>query len=206
MRSLYLHDVLRYNTILKQKNYLLKNLGKSINHSELNSWNTVFAESGCKIVKKRMAFINQLNDMIGEIFRFDIKINYFPALLTTASLSENSIFNDLCLIKNSEINSKRSLLGPQRDRFDIMVSGKKLQLFSSGEKKKYLMMIFAAYIELFRQERNDHPVFLIDDYDAAMDEKNLNFLMDHFSKIQIIATSVAKNEKFGHLFELKKEN
>ncbi|MCJ7524933.1 MAG: DNA replication and repair protein RecF [Candidatus Aminicenantes bacterium] len=206
VHSLYLHDVLRYNNILKQKNYLLKNLGKSINHSELNSWNTVLAESGCKIVKKRMAFINQLNDMIGEIFRFDLKINYFPALLTTAALSENSIFNDLCLIKNSEINRKRSLLGPQRDRFDIMVSGKKVQLFSSGEKKKYLMMIFAAYIDLFRKERNDYPVFLIDDYDAAMDENNLNFLMDHFSKIQIIATSVAKNEKFGHLFELKKEN
>jgi recombinational DNA repair ATPase RecF len=87
-----------------------------------------------------------------------------------------------------------------------MVSGKKLQLFSSGEKKKYLMMVFASFIELFRQARNDYPVFLIDDYDAAMDEKNLDFLMAHFSKIQIIATSVAKNEKFGHLFELKKEN
>ena len=68
------------------------------------------------------------------------------------------------------------------------------------------MMVYAAFIELFRQARNEYPVFLIDDYDAAMDEKNLNYLMDHFSNIQIIATSVAKNEKFGHLFELKKEN
>jgi DNA replication and repair protein RecF len=206
VHSLYLRDVLRYNTILKQKNYLLKNLGKSINNSELNSWNTVLAESGCKIVKKRMVFINQLNDMINEIFRFDLKINYYPALLAASSPSESSILNDLSLIKNSEIKCKRSLLGPQRDRFEVMVSGKKLQLFSSGEKKKYLMMVFASFIELFRLARNDYPVFLIDDYDAAMDEKNLNFLMDHFPKIQIIATSVAKNEKFGHLFELKKEN
>ena len=206
VHSLYLRDVLRYNTILKQKNHLLKNLGKSINHSELNSWNTVLAESGCKIVKKRMAFINQLNEMIGEIFHFDLRINYYPALLDTAAPSEDSFFNDLCQIKNSEIKCKGALLGPQRDRFDVMVSGKKLQLFSSGEKKKYLMMVFASFIELFRRERNETPVFLIDDYDAAMDEQNLNFLMDHFSKIQIIATSVTKNEKFGHLFELKKEN
>jgi hypothetical protein len=34
----------------------------------------------------------------------------------------------------------------------------------------------------------------------------LHFIIDHFPHIQIIATSVAKNEKFGHLFELKKEN
>jgi len=204
--ALYLRDVLRYNTILKQKNYLLKNLGKSINKSELNSWNTVLAESGCKIVKKRMAFVNQLNDTIRDIFSCDLTINYYPALLDASSPSLGSILNDLEQIQNSEIKCKRSLLGPQRDRFDVMVGGKKLQLFSSGEKKKYLMMIFVAYIEMFRQERHDYPVFLIDDYDAAMDEKNLNFLMDHFSKIQIIATSVAKNEKFGHLFELKKEN
>lgn len=206
LHSLYLSDVLRYNIILKQKNYLLKNLGKSINNSELNSWNTVLAESGCKIVKQRMTFINQLNETIQKIFHFDLKINYYPALLAASAPSPGSFLNDLGLIKNSEIKSRHSLLGPHRDRFDVTISGKKLQLFSSGEKKKFLMMVYAAFIELFRLERDEYPVFLIDDYDAAMDEKNLNYLMDHFSNIQIIATSVAKNEKFGHLFELKKEN
>ena len=206
VHALYLREILRYNNIVKQKNYLLKNLGKSINNSELNSWNTVLAESGCKIVKRRMAFIDQMNETIRQIFQLDLAVTYSPALLAPLSPTENSILNDLEAIKNAEIKNRRSLLGPQRDRFDVLVPGKKLQLFSSGEKKKYLMMLFVAYIELFYQARNDYPVFLIDDYDAAMDEKNLNFLMDHFSKIQVIATSVAKNEKFEHSFELKKEN
>lgn len=206
VHALYLREILRYNNIVKQKNYLLKSLGKSINNSELNSWNTVLAESGCKIVKRRMAFINQMNETIKQIFQLDLAVNYSPALLTPLSPTENSILNDLEAIRNAEIKNKRSLLGPQRDRFDVLAAGKKLQLFSSGEKKKYLMMLFVAYIELFYQARNDYPVFLIDDYDAAMDEKNLNFLLDHFSKIQVIATSVAANEKFGRSFELKKEN
>jgi DNA replication and repair protein RecF len=204
--SLYLHDVLRYNTILKQKNYLLKNLGKSINTSELNSWNTLLAESGCRIVKKRMTFIDQLNQSTAKIFRLDLKINYFPALLNSTSFSETTMRNDLDRMRDAEIKAKRSLVGPQRDRFDVVVFGKKLQLFSSGEKKKYLLMIYIAFIELFRQARNDSPVFLIDDYDAAMDEENLGYLLDHFPAMQVIATSVARNEKFGHLFELKKEN
>jgi DNA replication and repair protein RecF len=204
--SLYLHDVLRYNNILKQKNYLLKNLGKAIHNSELNSWNTLLAETGCKIVKKRMSFINRLNQATAEIFGLDLKINYYPALLNVQSLSETTMLLDLEQVKNSEIKSRRCLLGPQRDRFDVVVSGKKLPLFSSGEKKKYLLMVYVAFIELFRQARNDYPVFLIDDYDAAMDEENLGYLLDHFPAMQVIATSVARNEKFGHLFELKKEN
>jgi len=206
LSSLYLHDVLRYNNILKQKNSLLKNLGKAINNSELNSWNTLLAETGCNIVKKRMSFIDRLNQATAEIFGMDLKINYYPALLTVPALSAATLLNDLEQMKNSEIRARRSLLGPQRDRFDVLVDGKKLQLSSSGEKKKYLIMIHVAFIELFRQARNDYPVFLIDDYDAAMDEKNLEYLLEHFPAMQVIATSVARNERFGHLFELKKEN
>ena len=37
-------------------------------------------------------------------------------------------------------------------------------------------MLYMAFIELFRQARGEYPVFLIDDYDAAMDEKNLDFM------------------------------
>jgi recombinational DNA repair ATPase RecF len=112
----------------------------------------------------------------------------------------------LRLIKNSEIKGKRCLLGPHRDRFELLVSGKKLQLFSSGEKKKHLIVVYLAFINLFYRAHNDFPVFLIDDYDVAMDLKNLNFIIDHFPRMQIIATSVFKNEKFGNLFELGKEN
>ena len=206
LSSLYFHDILRYNTILKQKNFLLKNLGRPVNHSELKSWNTVLAEAGCRIIRKRMAFINQLNKAADEIFGADLKVGYHPALLQVDSFSEATMRQDLERVENSEIKSRHSLIGPQRDRFDIMVSGKKLSLFSSGEKKKYLIMVYVAFIELFRQARGEYPVFLIDDYDAAMDEDNLRFLLDHFPSMQIIATSVARNERFGHLFQLGKEN
>ncbi len=204
--SLYLHDVLRYNTILKQKNYLLKNLGKTINNSELNSWNTLLAETGCTIVKKRMSFIDRLNQATSELFGPELKINYYPALLNVQALSATDMLHDLEQVQPAEIRARRSLLGPQRDRFDILFAGKKLQLSSSGEKKKYLIMVYVAFIELFRQARNDYPVFLLDDYDAAMDERNLEYVLEHFPAMQVIATSVARNDQFGHLFELKKEN
>jgi DNA replication and repair protein RecF len=206
VHALYLHHILRYNHLVKQKNYLLKKLGNPINYSELDSWNKLLSETGFEIVRKRMNFINQLNNEVKEAFASDLLINYHPALLSNHDISETSIFNDLCLMKNSEIKGKRCLLGPQRDHFNIMVAGKKLQLFSSGEKKKHLIMIYLAFINLFYRSQNEFPVFLIDDYDVAMDEKNLNFIIDHFPLMQIIATSVAKNSKFEKSFELAKEN
>jgi DNA replication and repair protein RecF len=206
LKALYFHDVLSYNSILKQKNYLLKTLGKSINNSELNSWNSLLAEAGCKIIEMRMAFVVQMNRALDDIFAADLEIKYHPAVHSVSPLTPAAILDDLDQAVNSEIGSRRALIGPHRDRFEILISGKRLQLFSSGEKKKYLIMVHMAFVELFRRGRGDYPVFLIDDYDAAMDEKNLEFMLDHFPAMQVIATSVARNDRFGHLFELKKEN
>lgn len=206
VHALYLHHILRYNHLVKQKNSLLKKLGKPINSSELDSWNKLLSATGFEIVNRRMNFIKQLNDEIREAFASNLEIKYQPALLAGGEISDSSFFNDLTLVKNSEIKCRRCLLGPQRDRFTIMVSDKKLQLFSSGEKKKYLIMIYLAFINMFYRSQNDYPVFLIDDYDVAMDQKNLDFIIDHFPMMQIIATAVAKNDKFENLFELAKEN
>ncbi|MBN2400681.1 DNA replication/repair protein RecF [candidate division KSB1 bacterium] len=206
VHALYLHHILRYNHLVKQKNFLLKKLGKPINNSELDSWNKLLSVTGFEIVKKRMSFINQLNNEIKASFSSELKINYLPSLLANKEISETSLLRDLQLVKNAEMKYRGCLLGPQRDRFALMVSDKKMQLFSSGEKKKHLLIIYLAFINMFYRAHNDFPVFLIDDYDVAMDFKNLNFIIDHFPQMQIIATSVAKNDKFDDSFELGKEN
>lgn len=206
LSALYFHDVLRYNHALKQKNSLLKNLGRSIQNSGLNGWNALLAETGCRIIEKRMAFINRLNETIAARFGDGLRVDYRPALPSAPPYSALSILDDLGRVQAAEVQSRRALIGPQRDRFDAGLAGRRLSLFSSGEKKKYLLMIYMAYVELFRQTRGECPVFLIDDYDAAMDEKNLEFLMEHFPAMQVIATSVTASERFANCLELTKEN
>jgi len=205
LSSLYLHDVLRYNNTLKQKNCLLKNLGRTINNSELRGWNTLLAETGSKLVKKRMAFTNQLNGALGETFTDVLRLRYHPALFSDRPFSETTLLEDLDRVRTAEIKSRRSLIGPQRDHFEIAVNDRKLQLFSSGEKKKFLLMLYMAYIDLFRRARGEYPVLLLDDFDAVMDERNLEFVLGHFPAMQVIATSVEAHERFERCIELKKE-
>jgi DNA replication and repair protein RecF len=206
VHPLYLHHLLRYNHLVKQKNHLLKKLGKPINFSELGSWNKLVSATGFEIVKKRMEFVNQLNDEVKCGFCPELEITYQPSTWSDCEISESSIFNDLELARNSEIASKRCLLGPQRDRYDVSVDGKKLQLFSSGEKKKYMILIHLAFINLYQRANGEFPVFLFDDFDVALDAWNLDFIIDRFPNMQIIATAVAKNDKFESVFELGKEN
>ena len=98
------------------------------------------------------------------------------------------------------------MAGPHLDRFSLFLDEKNLRFYSSGEKKINLLMLYISFIMLYKKEKKEYPVFLIDDYDTAIDRENIDFLMNHYPDMQIIATSVNKNSDFDQLIELIKEN
>jgi DNA replication and repair protein RecF len=206
VHSLYLHYILRYNKALKQKNHLLKNRVRAIDISEIASWNKILAEMGSKLIEERMKFVTQLNEAIANRFGNDLRIEYRPSLPSPGPISQDTLFLDLQAAMPHELKSKRSLIGPQRDQFDIWLKKRKLNTFSSGEKKKFFMMMYFSYIGFYKKERQEYPVFLIDDFDSALDQENLDFLVDHYPDVQIVATSVKRNEKFDHFVELRRRS
>ncbi len=204
--SLYIHFLLSYNKALKQKNYLLK---KKQNLDEIPSWNKILSEMSEKIVATRMKFIEMLNTEIKNKFDRDLAIDYRPSfthISTTADISQGFFLNQLEKLRQSEIIQKRSLRGPHLDHFAMLLNRKDLKFYSSGEKKINLLMLYIAFIQLFKRLKNEYPVFLVDDFDTAIDGRNIDFLIENYPDLQVIATSVNKNDRFDHLIELKKEN
>lgn len=204
VHPLYLHYILRYNKALKQKNHLLKNRPQAIDISEIDSWNKILAEMGCKLIDERMKFVSQLNGETDGRFGQALKIAYRPSLLSGGSPSESSFFDDLKSLMPQELKLKRSLIGPQRDHYEILLQGRKLSLFSSGEKKKFFLLLYFAYIGLYEKVKKEYPILLIDDFDSALDRENLDFLVDHYPDVQVLATSVNPNDKFDHFIELRR--
>ena len=89
------------------------------------------------------------------------------------------------------------------DGFEFRLKSKNLKFYSSGERKIHLLMVFIAFIELFKRIKMQSPVFLIDDFDTTFDNKNLDLLLDSCPDIQVIASSVHKFDRFDRLIELK---
>ncbi len=61
-------------------------------------------------------------------------------------------------------------------------------------------------LHYFYQIRGEYPVFLLDDFDTAVDKKGLEFLVGNFPDLQIIASSVNKSNTFDNIIEVIKEN
>jgi recombinational DNA repair ATPase RecF len=102
-----------------------------------------------------------------------------------------------------EIKSHSSLTGPHLDCFKLVLNGRNLKFYSSGEKKLHLLMVYISFIELFKAKNKQYPVFLVDDFDTAIDDNNIDFLMQNYPDLQVVATSVSKNKLFDKRFELK---
>lgn len=201
--SLYIHYILSYNKALKQKNVLLKT---KQNLSELRSWNKIISEFAEKIGDIRMEFINKLNKEIYNKYSHKLEIKYIPSLFSGDGISSEIFFNELEKIKNKEIEYRRSLKGSHLDDFEIHLDSRNLKFNSSGEKKINLLMIYISFIELFKKERNEYPIFMVDDFDTAIDSKNIDFLIENYPELQVIATSVNNNNRFDKIIELRKEN
>ena len=203
VNSLYIRYILGYNRALKQKNFLLKT---TQDIAELRSWNKIISELAEKIVGIKMKFIEKLNTQIAGKFNRDLTVSCRPSLKVDQGISEASFFEQMESIRESELKVQRSLLGPHLDGFDILLHSKPLKFYSSGEKKIHLLMIYISFIELFRRVKQEYPVFLLDDFDTAIDSENIDFLMKNYPEMQVIATSVSINHDFDRLIELKKEN
>jgi DNA replication and repair protein RecF len=201
--ALYLRYLLSYNRGLKQKNQLLKT---TQNTTELRSWNKILSELAEKLVGIKMNFIDMLNFEMKKKFLNRLDIRYKPSLKVDVGVSENIFFKHFETLMQKEKLYKRTLSGPHLDRFDICLDAKPLNLYSSGEKKINLLMIYISFIECFKKIKNQYPVFLVDDFDTAIDDHNIDFLIDHYPEMQVIATSVNENRKFDHMIRLNKEN
>lgn len=201
---LYLHHILSYNKTLQQKNYLLKQRN---NYRALDSWNRTISDAGSRVVNSRFQFTEMLNRKIEEITNQNLKMVYRSSVETKGnSISPDGYYEYLRINSDKEKKSGRSLSGPHLDFFNFTLNDKDLKFYSSGEKKFALFNIFFAYIELFNDIKKTYPVFLIDDFDIAIDKENINKLVDKYPDMQVVATSVNYYERFNNLIELKKEN
>lgn len=200
---LYSNELIEYKKIIRNKSSLLK---QNPDISHLNGWNKLLAERIFGITKKRINFIIKLNELLKKRNNGNLEIKYVPSSPDFESIDHINQDQVLFVLNNiirKEILVKTPLVGSHLDKYEIFLDGRPLSLFSSGEKKINLLFIYLSYIDMFFTSRGEYPVFLVDDYDIAMDEKNIEQFISNYPDMQIIATSVRNNKNFETIIKLK---
>src|SRR5688572_2245915 len=208
IRPAYLKTIADYAKVIKQKNRLLQlaNEGEfSLEKTEdlVSPWNEQLVGLATQIHRERQQYVAGLNAVLErQLFdRRDIHTRYVSALEGKGDLGdyESLLRSRLTLRLAAEVAAGHALIGPHRDDLEIHLDGREIRAFgSSGQQRSALLILDLAAISLYNSTANDHPVFLIDDVDAELDEKRITHLLEYLeNRTQTFITTSKRNHVEG---------
>ena len=204
--KVYLNDLSNYNRIVNQRNKLLKDVYERKDLLEtLDVWDIQLVTYGNRVMERRKLFINQMNEIIGNVHekltggREKIKLLYEPGV-------KEYSFEDL-LKKNRErdIRMKSTTIGPHRDDICFMCENMDIRKFGSqGQQRTAALSLKLAEIELVKREINDTPILLLDDVLSELDKHRQNYLLDSIRDVQTLITCTGLDDFVNHRFSINK--
>lgn len=180
----YKKRLTNYENALRKRNKILEiHRDESELREELRFWNTYLEENGNYITKKRQGYIDFLNTH-SAIDSKEFVIAYLK-----------NEFNKNRLLEHFEIEKRyrRTVIGPQKDDFQISQKGKvnkNLHHFGSRSEQR-LSVFWLKFNELkyLVETFKIRPIILLDDIFSELDVKNKKLIVDVIAKYQTVATT-----------------
>lgn len=204
--KLYLSDLSKYNKTLIQRNKLLKDINyKPELRETLPIWDMQLIEYGRNIIKKRKEFIEELNNIIGEIHhkisggKEQLILKYEPSI-------DDIFFEDEILkVRQKDLKLCQTTVGPHRDDMLFSVNGIDIRKYGSqGQQRTSALSLKLSEIDLVRKSINNTPVLLLDDVLSELDSNRQNYLLNSISDIQTIITCTGLEEFVKNRFQINK--
>lgn len=222
IKNSYSSVVSKYETILQQRNTLLKNIQYGISkREELEVWDIQLARMGSYISMLRYNYTKKLNLYTDELYE---KISSNREKLTLVYSS--SVFDNLDgredfngemaeeylkrLRENfsEDLKSGFTQIGVHRDDILTNLDGLNSRDFGSqGQNRSVALVMKLAQAYILYSETDEEPVILLDDVLSELDGKRQNFVKSQIEKFQIFITCCERPEKLSvnqRFFEVSK--
>lgn len=188
-----------YNNSLKFRNSLLqKKPTKYI--EQINALDEQFILLNIEILKMRVEFLNNLNDIISKTFKDIFSEEHHLSLKYETKFEINFESVKRILKENFQ---KDLILGntsysSHRDDYIFIFDGfNSYEYCSLGQQKMSFLSLLFAYIELFRYKLISYPLVLIDDVSGELDSVRWGNLISYLDlkNFQVFITTANENFK-----------
>lgn len=166
---------------LKQRNALLRNLGRDAPDADLEIWEAQIAASGAAVLESRLEVATAAIPVIGRIYgdiggEHEITWSYLAAKLgelgdLAAPPDASERYREL-LAEARPLDRERKMttIGPHRDDPGLVLAGRDTRTHASqGEQRTLALALRLASFDLIAERRPDPPVVLLDDVFSELD-------------------------------------
>lgn len=187
----YLHQLIRYNKALAQRNSLLKaTAGKYLDAEMLEIWNEQLAESGEAIRQKRVEFLQDFRTVFQAYYedlslgREEVELEYKP------SVKGDDMLAALREATDRDRVMTYTTVGTHRDDLVLNIGKYPVKkIGSQGQKKTFLIALKLAQYAWLNRMSGVKPLLLLDDIFDKLDA-------DRVSQI----VKIVGGEMFGQVF------
>ena len=163
----YLNILIKYNSILRNRNNVLK---KTNNYNEVLPWDVQLAKHGVSIWEKRNIF-NRV--FLENLIKTSEKYNPNTILsfaVDSKKTETDEYIEELKKSFNKDLKIKRTSFGPHKDVYSFFLNKKNLKVYGSqGEHKIAFTLIKFAEYETLKTQTKKSPTILLDDLFARLD-------------------------------------
>jgi DNA replication and repair protein RecF len=206
----FLQTITDFNRVIRQKNTLLQSVQSGQTSIEkvaeiLVPWNDQLISLAGRIHKSRVRFVERLNGAFEkDLFGHEkMCIRYASSLEGKGDLTdyEELLAERLKIRFQAELAAGHALIGPHRDDLEVTFDGHDIRKYgSAGQQRSALLLLLIANLSVFFAQREEYPLFLLDDIDAELDYARIGRLLEFLhGKIQTFVTTSKQSfvEKFG---------
>lgn len=205
LNPLYGPSLRKYERALKQRNNLLKSA--YISDDQLFAWNVALAEHGAYIIEQRIAFIEQLNQNLAQLYRDiagthdDVSIHYSHTFVGDI---KQKLLNELHAHLERDRYLGNTSVGPHRHDVIFQINNSPaLSTASRGEARTIVLSLKFLEVDIIEQLTGKTPIVLLDDVFSELDATRQKLLTSHLKGHQIIITSATSHAgKHLHHVEL----
>lgn len=197
---IYVENLINYNHILEQRRELFKNLEEK--NEDVHALSDVLdildmqlTETGCRLIKRRRAFIEELSLQTEEIHKKISGGKEMVQLVYEPSVGEEEFYEKLLRAREKDSILKQTSVGPHRDDFSFMDGKTDLKTYgSNGQQRTAAVSLKLAQIMLIENKKKECPLLLLDDVLSELDRSRQKVLLENFEKTQTIITCTGINE------------
>lgn len=187
----YYYALSSYKKVLLERNMILK---KYSDTDMIDIYDTKLSEYGSYILKKRIKYIEKLNEYADSIHsditqgRESIRFQYLMQLKESDNLKEN-LYNLIKANRNKDIEKKVTSVGPHRDDFSILINDIDVKTFGSqGQQRTSVLTIKFASLNIIKEIIGEYPLLLLDDVLSELDIKRQEYILKSIEEMQTLIT------------------
>ena len=178
----YLHALVRYNSILAERNRLLK---MQPDETMLSIYDQQLIEQGELIHARRKAYVEQLQPRVAQYYR-QLSVDREQVELTYRSeLNERPFGEVLQAARQRDFANEFTTSGIHRDDLVLRIGGYPLRKYGSqGQQKSFLIALKLAQYTLLSELLHEQPILLLDDLFDKLDGSRVEQLIRLVSDAQ----------------------